>query len=80
VTVNVVSLPKSDSLSLAVGYGAVWVTGIGVTYQVDEAAGRIVRTVSTPGTFPNGCGSGIAAGAGGAWVSYGCRGVPDQPS
>jgi hypothetical protein len=48
---------------------AVWVTGIGVTYEVDEATGRIVRTISTPGTFPDGCGSGIAAGAGAVWVT-----------
>ncbi len=69
------SLPKGNSLSLAVGYRAVWVTGIGVTYQVDEATGRIVRTIRTPGTFPDGCRSGIAAGAGAVWVTYGCRGI-----
>ncbi|HEY6275494.1 MAG TPA: hypothetical protein VIX86_04110 [Streptosporangiaceae bacterium] len=75
VTASQTSLPEGNSLSLAVGYRAVWVTGIGVTYQVDEATGRIVRTISTPGTFPDGCGSGIAAGAGGVWVTHGCRGV-----
>jgi hypothetical protein len=75
VTVSQVSLPKGNSLSLAVGFRAVWVTGVGVTYQVDEATGRIVRTISTPGTFPDGCGSGIAAGAGAVWVTHGCRGV-----
>jgi streptogramin lyase len=69
------SLPKGNSLSVAVGYRAVWVTGIGVTYQVDGATGRVVRTIRTPGTFPDGCRSGIAAGAGAVWVSYGCRGV-----
>jgi DNA-binding beta-propeller fold protein YncE len=69
------SLPKGNSLSLAVGYRAVWVTGIGVTYQVDEATGRIVRTIRTPGTFPDGCRSGIATGAGAVWVTHGCRGV-----
>jgi DNA-binding beta-propeller fold protein YncE len=75
VTVSQVNLPKGNSLSLAAGYRAVWVTGIGVTYQVDESTGRIVRTISTPGTFPNGCGSGVAAGAGAVWVTHGCRGV-----
>src|SRR6267154_3231912 len=69
------SLPRGNSLSLAVGYRAVWVTGIGVTYQVDEATGRIVRTISTPGTFPDGCRSGVAAGAGAVWVTHGCRGI-----
>ena len=69
------SLPKGNSLSLAAGYQAVWVTGIGMTYQVDEATGRIVRTISTPGTFPDGCRSGIAAGAGAVWVTHGCRGI-----
>ena len=75
VTVSQTSLPKGNSLSLAVGYRAVWVTGIGVTYQVDAATGRIVRTIRTPGTFPDGCRSGIAAGAGAVWVTHGCRGV-----
>lgn len=74
-TVSQASLPKGNSLSLAVGYRAVWVTGVGVTYEVNQATGRIVRTISTPGTFPDGCGSGIAAGAGGVWVTHGCRGV-----
>lgn len=69
------SLPEGNSLSVAVGYRAVWVTGIGVTYQVDEATGRIVRTIRTPGTFPDGCRSGIAAGAGAVWVTHGCRGI-----
>jgi len=75
VTVSQTSLPKGNSLSLAVGYRAVWVTGIGVTYQVDEATGRIMRTIATPYTWPDGCGSGIAAGAGGIWVTHGCRGI-----
>lgn len=75
MTVSQTSLPQGNSLSLAAGYRAVWVTGVGVTDQVDEATGRIVRTIRTPGTFPDGCRSGIAAGAGAVWVSYGCRGV-----
>jgi hypothetical protein len=75
VMVSQTSLPRGNSLSLAVGYRAVWVTGIGVTYQVDEVTGRIVRTIPTPGTFPDGCRSGIAAGAGAVWVTYGCRGI-----
>jgi hypothetical protein len=74
-TVSQTSLPEGNSLSLAVGYRAVWVTGIGVTYEVNQVTGRIVRTISTPGTFPDGCGSGIAAGAGGVWVTHGCQGV-----
>jgi DNA-binding beta-propeller fold protein YncE len=73
--VSQTSLPKGNSLSLAAGYHAVWVTGIGVTYRVNEATGRIVRTIRTPGTFPDGCGSGIAAGAGAVWVTHACRGV-----
>jgi DNA-binding beta-propeller fold protein YncE len=75
VVASQTSLPQGNSLSLAVGYRAVCVTGIGVTYQVDEATGRIVRTIRTPGTFPDGCRSGIAAGAGGVWVTHGCRGI-----
>jgi DNA-binding beta-propeller fold protein YncE len=53
----------------------VWVTGIGVTYEINAASGRIVRTISTPGTSADGCGSGIAAGAGAVWVTHSCRGV-----
>jgi DNA-binding beta-propeller fold protein YncE len=75
VVVGQTSLPKGDSLSLAVGYGAVWVTGVGVTYQVNEVTGRIIRTIPTPGTFPDGCGSGIAAGAGAVWVTHSCTGI-----
>ena len=78
MTVSQTSLPKGNSLSLAAGYGAVWVTGVGVTYQMDEVTGRIARTISTPGTngtFCPGCPSGIAAGVGAVWVTHGCRGV-----
>ena len=75
VTVSQTSLPGGNSLSLAVGYRAVWVTGISVTYQVDEATGRVVRTIPTPGTFPDGCRSGIAVGAGAVWVTHGCQGI-----
>jgi DNA-binding beta-propeller fold protein YncE len=75
VVASQTSLPKGNSLSVAVGYQAVWVTGIGVTYQVDEATGRIMRMISTPGTFPDGCRSGVAAGAGAVWVTHGCRGI-----
>jgi hypothetical protein len=74
-TVSQTSLPRGNSLSLAIGYRAVWVTGIGVTYEVSEGTGRVVRTIPTPGTFPDGCGSGIAAGAGAVWVTHSCRGV-----
>lgn len=74
-TVSQTSLPEGNSLTLAIGYGAVWVTGVDVTYQVSEASGRIVRTISTPGTSPDGCHSGIAAGAGGVWVTHGCQGL-----
>jgi hypothetical protein len=62
-------------LGMATGYGAVWVPATGVTYQVDESTGAIVRKIVTPGVFPSGCGSGVAAGFGSVWVSYGCRGV-----
>jgi DNA-binding beta-propeller fold protein YncE len=75
VTASQTSLPRGNSLSLTAGYGAVWVTGIGVTYEVDQVTGRIVRTIPTPGTFPDGCRSGIAAGAGAVWVTHGCRGI-----
>jgi hypothetical protein len=75
VTVSQTGLPGGNSLSLAVGYRAVWVTGIGVTYQVDEVTGRIARTIPTPGTNPDGCSSGIAAGAGEVWVTHGCEGI-----
>ncbi len=77
VTVSQTSLAKS-SLSLAAGYRAVWVTGIGVTYEINEVTGQIARTIRTPGTggiFCPGCPSGIAAGAGGVWVTHGCRGI-----
>lgn len=74
-TVSQTRLPEGDSLTLAAGYGAVWVTGVDVTYQVSQDTGRIIRTISTPGTFPDGCHSGIAAGAGGVWVTHGCQGV-----
>jgi streptogramin lyase len=68
-------LPKQNSLSEAVGYGAIWVTGIGVTYEISETTGRIVRTISTPGTFPDGCRPGIATGAGAVWVTHSCHGI-----
>lgn len=63
------------SLNLAAGFGKIWVTGIGGTYAVSQQTGRIVARVATPGTFPDGCGSGIATGAGAVWVTYDCRGV-----
>lgn len=66
---------RGAGLSMAAGFGAVWVPAVNVTYEVDQANGQIARTVSTPGTFPSGCGSGVAAGAGSVWVSYGCRGL-----
>jgi streptogramin lyase len=75
VVASQTSLSEGNSLSVAAGYRAVWVTGMGVTYQVDEATGRIVRTIRTPGTDPDGCGSGIAAGAGAVWVTHGCQGI-----
>jgi DNA-binding beta-propeller fold protein YncE len=69
-------LPKDYSLSLAAGFGAVWMAGKGVTYQVDEATGKIVRAISTPGTLGGcPCASSIAAGAGAVWVTHGCRGI-----
>jgi hypothetical protein len=74
LTVSTTRLPRGSSFSLAAGFHAVWVTGIGVTYEISQTTGRIVRTISTPGTFPGGC-TGIAAGAGAVWVTHGCRGV-----
>ena len=34
-----------------------------------------MRTIPTPGTFPDGCRSGIAVGAGAVWVTHGCQGI-----
>lgn len=73
-TVSQTRLP-AGSLNLAAGFGKIWVTGIGVTYAVSQQTGRVARTIATPGTFPDGCGSGIATGAGAVWVTHGCRGV-----
>ena len=75
VTVSATHLPKGGAYHLASGFHAVWVTGIGVTYQISQTSGRILRTIATPGTFPDGCGGGVAAGAGAVWVTHGCRGV-----
>ena len=69
VMVSQTRLPKEYSLSLAAGFGAVWLPGAGVTYQVDEATGKIVRAIPTPGTRRGcPCASSIAAGAGAVWV------------
>lgn len=65
----------AGSLNLAIGFGRIWVTGINATYGISQRTGRVVVRVATPGTFPDGCGSGIAAGAGAVWVTHGCRGV-----
>ena len=78
VTVSQTRVPRAAG-SLAAGYGAVWLLGDGVTYQVDQVNGKIVRTVLSP--MPSSsvgcqCGGGsIVAGAGAVWVSYGCRGI-----
>jgi hypothetical protein len=61
--------------AMAAGYGAIWVVGRGATYEVDQATGRVVRKISTPGTAPGGCGSGVATGLGAVWITYGCRGM-----
>ena len=74
VTVSRTRLP-GGSLQLASGFGKIWVTGTGFTYGVSQQSGRIATRVATPGTFPDGCGSGIATGAGAVWVTHGCRGV-----
>ena len=75
MTVGQTSLTKGGG-SLAAGYGAVWVAGAGVTYQINEVTGRIVRTIATPGTLGGcPCASGVAAGAGAVWVTKGCRGI-----
>jgi DNA-binding beta-propeller fold protein YncE len=77
VTVSQTRLPKGNWLSLAVRYGAVWVTGIGVTYQINAVTGEIVRTIPTPGGLPGypSCPSSVAAGAGAVWVTHSCRGI-----
>ncbi len=74
VVLTKISLPDIG-VNMATGYGAAWIPANGVTYQVDQATGRLVRTISTPGTSPVGCGSGVATGFGAVWVSYGCRGM-----
>jgi hypothetical protein len=51
---------------LAVGYGALWAVGLGVTYQIDPASGHILATVATPGT---GADASVASGAGAIWVT-----------
>jgi hypothetical protein len=77
VPVSRTRLPKGNTLGLATGYRAVWVAGMGVTYQINEVTGRIVRTISTPGTRIGcpGPASGIAAGAGAVWVTHGRQGI-----
>jgi DNA-binding beta-propeller fold protein YncE len=78
VTVSQTRVPRAIG-GLAAGYGAVWLTGGGVTYQVDQVTGEIVRTIPTPTPHPFGyylcVGSSIAAGAGAVWVTHGCRGI-----
>jgi streptogramin lyase len=64
-----------SGVQMATGYGAAWIPGISVTYEVDQVTGRVVRKISTPGTSPAGCGSGVATGLGAVWVTYGCRGI-----
>jgi len=75
VVAGQIRLPKGSSLNLAVGFHAVWATGNGVTYKIDDRTGRIVRTIRTPGVVAAYCSSDIAAGAGAVWVTYGCRGI-----
>ncbi len=64
-----------EGIWLAAGFGAAWVAGTGLTYEVDQATGRLVRSIVTPDTNHAGCGSGITAGFGAVWVTYDCRGV-----
>jgi DNA-binding beta-propeller fold protein YncE len=76
VTVSQTRLPKAYILSLAARYRAVWLAGAGVTYQVNAATGKIVRTIPTPGTSGGcRCPTEMAAGAGAVWVTHGCRGI-----
>jgi hypothetical protein len=75
VVVGQTRLPRGGSLNLAVGFHAVWVAGVGVTYQIDDRTGRLVRKIRTPGTIARYCSSDIAAGAGAVWVTHGCRGI-----
>ena len=78
VTVSQTRVPDGAG-GLAAGYGAVWLLGDGVIYQVDQVTGKIVRTILTPMPSSSvGCqcaGSRIVAGAGAVWVTYGCRGI-----
>jgi hypothetical protein len=62
-------------VSAAIGYGAVWIAGTGMTYEVDQVTGGLLRTIVTSGTSQTGCPSGVATGFGAVWVTYGCQGV-----
>jgi len=46
VTVSETRLPKGGDLSLVSGFHAIWVTGIGVTYEVDDSTGSDQRHVA----------------------------------
>jgi DNA-binding beta-propeller fold protein YncE len=77
VTVSQTRLPDACCSGLAARYGALWLAGFGVTYQINEVTGRVVRTISTPGPPPGypWCPPSIAVGAGAVWVTHGCRGI-----
>jgi DNA-binding beta-propeller fold protein YncE len=55
---------------LAAGAGAIWVSGLSVTYRVDSATDKITATIPTAGTDEF---SRIAVGFGAVWVTGGNR-------
>ena len=55
---------------VAAGAGAVWIGGLGVTYKVDPATGKITATVPTAGTDEF---SRMAVGFGAVWITGGNR-------
>lgn len=56
----------SGAVDVAVGRGAVWVSGFGTMRRLDPETGHVVATVKTPGTEDY---SQIAVGAGAVWVT-----------
>jgi DNA-binding beta-propeller fold protein YncE len=56
----------SGAVDVAVGRGAIWVSGFGRMTRLDPSTDRIVSTVKTPGTEDY---SHVAVGLGAVWVS-----------
>ncbi len=56
----------SGAVDVAIGAGAVWVSGFGHVTRLDPATSEVVATVKTPGTEDF---SQVAVGLGGVWVT-----------